>query len=401
MVTHTLQASEGEHLSTSTPLRVLHVLEATLGGTLRYLENIAEALTGPEFQFGFAYGSSRADSRLAPFLARIEAAGWDRFPLSLRREIAPRTEISSLLELRAVIRRFRPDILHCHSSKAGVTGRVVARLVRPSPRVIYSPHALAIALGKKFLLIEKSLASLTDRYLAVSESEAAEILGHHLAPAADISVAYPMINTDYFTPQIDSQADPQSPIILGIGRLTAQKNPLSFIRIVREVQRRSPGTRGIWLGDGELADAFRLACREHPELGAIELVPWQHDVRPYLRDATALLSTSAYESFGYMVAEALAMEVPVVATRVNGTCDILRDAFAASTYPLGEEHAAVALLTGLLADTPRAARLSAEGRAMVQARFGPHVMAAALTAVYRQTIAGDVSIQPSRSGHTA
>src|ERR1700722_18668974 len=73
----------------SKPLRVLHVLEATLGGTLRYMENIAEATEGLGLVSGFAYGTARADSRLKPFLECISSRGWSSYPVDMARQVHP------------------------------------------------------------------------------------------------------------------------------------------------------------------------------------------------------------------------------------------------------------------------------------------------------------------------
>src|ERR1700679_1352365 len=97
------------------PIRVLHVLEATLGGTLRYMENIAAATEDTQIVFGLAYGSARADSRLQPLLERARAMGWLTYPIDMRREIGPRNDFSAFVKLRQAIGRFKPHILHCHS----------------------------------------------------------------------------------------------------------------------------------------------------------------------------------------------------------------------------------------------------------------------------------------------
>jgi glycosyltransferase involved in cell wall biosynthesis len=116
---------------------------------------------------------------------------------------------------------------------------------------------------------------------------------------------------------------------MGVGRLTAQKDPLRFIEIVRHLQKIMPGVKGVWIGDGELRQSFEQTAAIGP--GSIHLVPWQQDIRPFLSAADVLLSTSRYESFGYMVAEALALEVPVVASRINGTKSLLEICMSPAT----------------------------------------------------------------------
>jgi glycosyltransferase involved in cell wall biosynthesis len=382
-------------------LRVLHVLEATLGGTLRYMENIAECLDETDLSLGFAYATARADSRLEPLLAQLRRRDWKLYPVPMRREIHVSAELESVRNLRRVLQEFRPDVIHCHSSKAGVLGRVASLLVRPSPAVVYSPHALAIPLGRKYLYIERLLRKLAARFVAVSDSEAADIVRYELAAPDRVSVAYPLIDCDYFAPSANrnTTAGAAGPFtVMGVGRLTAQKDPLRFIAIVRRLQEIMPAVKGVWIGDGELRKEFDQLATLRP--GAIRLVPWQRDIRPYLSAADVLLSTSRYESFGYMVAEALALEVPVVASRISGTSDILIGEFAANMYEPGDDGGAAALLKRVLQEPARAREWSASARAMIRERFNSRLMQEALLGAYSRAVGaeGKMWVSPNVNG---
>ena len=153
----TLELLSARDLRVKNPIRVLHVLEATLGGTLRYMENIAAATEDTQIVFGLAYGSARADSRLQPLLERARAMGWLTYPIDMRREIGPRNDFSAFVKLRQAIGRFKPHILHCHSSKAGALGRAAASSRLRRPIRLYSPAAIAAPLGAKYLRSRRCL----------------------------------------------------------------------------------------------------------------------------------------------------------------------------------------------------------------------------------------------------
>src|SRR5271154_2338907 len=232
----------------SKPLSVLHVLEATLGGTLRYMENIAEATEGLEMVSGFAYGTKRADSRLEPFLERISSLGWSCYPVDMTRQVQPLHDLKACLQLRQVIAHFAPDIIHCHSSKAGALGRTAVLLRRHRPARVYSPHALAAPLGSIYLKIEKVLSKSTDRFVAVSDSERREIVNFSLARESSVSVVYPSVDSAYFEPMSREHAREilgigSAPLLLAIGRLTNQKDPVSFLRIVKNVYDQRPDVK--------------------------------------------------------------------------------------------------------------------------------------------------------------
>jgi glycosyltransferase involved in cell wall biosynthesis len=376
------------------PIRVLHVLEATLGGTLRYMENIAAATEHTQIVSGLAYGSARADSRLVPLLERTKAMGWLTYSIDMRREIGPRTDLPAFVKLRKTISIFQPDIVHCHSSKAGALGRAAASLqFRGAPVRLYSPAAIAAPLGAKYLTIEKMMARYTDGFIAVSDSERADIVGWALADQSRVDVVYPSIDPEYFRPLAQDQARLSlglgpGPLVLGMGRFTAQKDPASFLQIIKRLHSKLPKVTAIWLGSGETERAFRELVREAGLEKVVSLVSWQHDVRTYIAAADVLLSTSIFESFGYMVAEALSMEVPVVATDITGTCDIMTGDLREWLYPAGDYERAVCLLNSLLANASKASAVGRLGRSEVKHRFTIERMRRALIESYTKALQG-------------
>src|ERR1700733_5200613 len=337
------------------PLRELHVLEATLGGTLRYMENIAEATDGLDIVSAFAYGTARADSHLRPFLKRISNLGWTCYPVDMRREVRPWTDLKAWFQLRCAVDHFAPDIIHCHSSKAGALGRASVFLRRDHPARVYSPHALAAPLGSIYLKIEKLLSRYTERFIAVSDTERKEILDFSLAAEESVSVVYPSVDVMHFQSLSQQKARQilgigSSPLILAIGRLTAQKDPVAFLRVMEHLHERQPDVRAIWVGSGEGEAEFLSKIAAAQMQHVVRIVPWQHDVRLYLAAADVLLSTSRFESFGYVAAEALAMERPVVASDVTGTRDIMQRPFSEWLYPLDRTAQAAELILKLLND---------------------------------------------------
>ena len=369
--------------------RVLHILEATLGGTMRYLENLLSASADANIDTGFVYAMERADHQLAHMLRQAAQSGWQLFPIDMCREIAPQRDAASCWQLAKAIRQFRPDILHCHSSKAGALGRVASFACSPRPQVLYSPHALA---GKRHhLLIEQTLKRITSAFVAVSDSERDQIVSYRLADRAKVEVLYPVVDVEHFYPADAADARhqlsfPDKPIVLGVGRLTEQKNPLHFLQVITRLRDHIPDVLGIWVGDGHLHRQFLSEANRLHLAGSIHLTGWQSDVRPFIAAADVMLSTSRFESFGYMVAEALAMQKPVVATRVCGTVDIMRDELAANLFDVDNTGEAVQLLTYSLQNTQFAHGIGLLGRRVVQQRFSKDQMEAKLKTYYQSLL---------------
>jgi glycosyltransferase involved in cell wall biosynthesis len=252
---------------------------------------------------------------------------------------------------------------------------------------VYSPHALAAPLGSIYLKIEKLLSKSTERFVAVSDTERKEILGFSLAPEKSVSVVYPSVDSEYFQPSSRQLARQilgigSAPLILAIGRLTAQKDPIAFLRVVECVYAQQPDVRAVWVGAGEGEPDFLSSVRAAGMEHVIRLIPWQHDVRTYISAADVLLSTSRFESFGYVAAEALAMKRPVVASNVTGTRDIMLDRFGEWLYPQDRTDIAAGLVLQLLRDPDASVAIGDLGRSEVEKQFSTERMRQSLMRAY-------------------
>lgn len=383
----------GRDTSPVDALRVVHVLEATLGGTRVYLDNIVEATRGLSFETTLVHANARSDSAFPATLARARAAGWRTRELPMVRRIAPLADLQAVRGLTRILDEVRPHVMHCHSSKAGGVGRLATLFSRARPFVIYSPHALAANVAWRYLVLERLLRRRTHRFAAISDSEKAEIVGFGLCEPAHIDVIYPVVDAGQYAPRCREAArgvlglGPE-PLVIGIGRLTGQKDPLAFVRTLERLVRLGSAARGLWIGDGELRDEVEREIRAC-DLGArLAVVGWQADVRPYIAAADILLSTARFESFGYAVAEALSMERPAVASRVTGTVDVIRDDAAPLLYPAGDHDAAAALIDRLLRDRDEARRLALCGRDVIHREFSRDAMAGRIARAYAHAGAG-------------
>jgi glycosyltransferase involved in cell wall biosynthesis len=287
-------------------------------------------------------------------------------------------------------------VLHVHSAKGGAIGRLAA-LLRGSgaPRVVYSPHALPSRLDSSHMAAERVLAALTKRFIAVSDSERQEIVAEGLATLDRIDVVYPRIDAAHFCPR-DRDASRRElglpsdvPIVMGIGRLAAQKDPLSFVSAIARLRAHCPAAIGVWVGDGELRSQVEAEAAELQLGSALRIVGWITDIRPYIAAADALLSTSRYESFGYVIPETFAMERPVVASRVMGTIDVFHPAAQTLLYEPDCLDDAVSSLKRLIDDRGLSEEISALGRLSVVNRFSNDAMLASLSCSYDRAVSSE------------
>jgi glycosyltransferase involved in cell wall biosynthesis len=378
-------------------MRVLHLLEATLGGTRVYLDNIIASSRELPFETTLVHADARSDSGFPATLARARDAGWQTIEVPMIRRVDPPADLRAAIRVARILREVRPDVLHCHSSKAGGVGRLATMLSPARPLVVYSPHALAANTARRYLLMERALARLTHRFAAISDSEKTEIIGFGLTDDRGIDVIYPVVDGEQYAPRPQDEARLElglapGPLLIGIGRLTEQKDPLGFVRTVDHLKRMGSPARALWIGDGELREAVEGEIRDR-DLGAcLEVLGWKDDVKPYIAAADVLLSTARFESFGYAVAEALSMLRPAVSSRVTGTVDVIRDGAVPLLYPAGDHAAAATLIHRLLGDPDEAGRLAVLGREVIRREFSRPAMTRRIARAYAHAPGADPAL---------
>jgi len=368
-------------------MRVMQVMESTLGGTRRYMEDCFRALRGEPMEKAMVYATRRADAGFLRLLDEMRADGWSTFEIDMIRSVRAGDDARAIGAARRVFLKWRPTIVHLHSSKAGAIGRIAASTLR-GIKTCYTPNSIAANIGRVYLLMERALSPLTDAYIAVTESERNELASYGLAPRRRIHTVSPSVRDDYFVPRDRRQAreyldlPPNAAIVVGIGRLAQQKDPLGFVRVLALLSERIPSVRGIWVGDGELRADFERAARAAGLADTVTIAGWQEDVRLYLAACDVFLSTAVYESFGYVTAEALAMRRPAVASAIVGTIDIITEDADFMLYPRGDFATAASKIERFLSDTELADAVAKRARQRVVNVFSSDATRQALLHAY-------------------
>jgi glycosyltransferase involved in cell wall biosynthesis len=204
------------------------------------------------------------------------------------------------------------------------------------------------------------------------------------APAERIAVVPNAIDLERFRPQRPADG---SRCIVTVGRLVQQKNPLLFVAAAAALRQRLPDARFVMVGDGPLRSEIEAAIRAAGLEGACTLAGERRDVEAVLGGADLFWLTSDWEGLPNAVIEALACGVPVVATAVAGTGDLIRDGDEGFVVPPGDRDALVARSAQILGDPALHARMRAAARARAE-RFGIRQMVEATQAVYQRALAG-------------
>jgi glycosyltransferase involved in cell wall biosynthesis len=372
---------------------VLHVLEASLGGTGRHVIDLLTAFNGdPDFRLTLAYSKVRSDQRFETALQQLPPGSARLIELPMVRQLAPLRDLNAVASLCRLIRREHFDIIHAHSSKAGGLARVAARISLRSVATVYTPHSIAVRLGSRYWLLEKCLACLTDALVAVSPSEKAELTRYHLVPASKVHTITLGIDTDALSKEScaplqlipTSSSGTEKPLLVGtVGRLCAQKDPITFVRTAEIVTRQISNVHFVWIGDGELKEAVTREINQRHLSSAVSLIPFRPDIAAVMRSLDVFVLLSQYESFGYVTCEAMAAGLPVVATDTAGSADLVAPDVSGFLVPTGSPAKAAEAVLHLLKDQTLRQTMGQAGRNRAEGSFNMVSMAQQLRTLYR------------------
>jgi len=331
-----------------------------------------------------------------PLWERAERDGVRTVKLErMRGAISPLNDLIVLAQLVRLIRRERFSVVHTHSSKAGLLGRLAAWLCR-TPVIVHTIHGFAwhdfmSPRRRRFYQgLERIMRPMTGAFLAVAPQLALEALELELVRPGTISVVPSAIELDSIPSRQSTEARaslgiPLDVALVGtVGRLDFQKAPLDYVRMAALVAATHPRTRFVMVGEGNLLDDTRLEARR---LGVeITFAGYRSDAARIAASFDVYVASSLYEGLGRSLSEALASGRPVAATAVNGVVDVIEAGSTGLLSPPGDPEALARNVTWLLDHPDEARRMGEAGRARARVLFQPALMCALIEQTYSRLL---------------
>ncbi|HYY82371.1 MAG TPA: glycosyltransferase [Actinomycetes bacterium] len=290
------------------------------------------------------------------------------------------------------------DIVHTHTSKAGVLGRFAAR-ARKVPAVLHTIHGFPVHPGMSWpvrqalLAVEGLAAGCTDRVVVVCEANAREALALGIATPEQLAVIVSGVPTaavasgDRARGRAALGLPEDAPVVGTVTRLMQQKAPLDFVAAARRIVAADPAAHVLVVGDGPLrADVERAATGEP----RIHLLGFRDDVPDLLAATDVVAFSSLWEGLGRALTEAVLAAKPVVATAVNGVPDLVVDGTSGYLVPPGRPDLLAERTLAVLGLPDRGASLGAAGAARIRGRFDVTEMVAGIDALYREALGQQV-----------
>ena len=359
-------------------MRILYLItRAELGGAQTHLLQLVQASTAEhEVVVGVGEEGVLCD-RARALSARVVVLH------HLRHSLHPWHDLIGFVEICKLIRRTRPDVVHAHSGKAGLLGRLAAKFC--GVPAVYTAHGFAFAEGasrakRLVALIGEWLAARTGATtVAVSESECR--LARRFAVSSPGSLI--VIHNGCETSEYTARAEKQPPTVVMVARFARPKRQDVLLRAFSQLSEAAQ----LWLvGDGpELENARLLALR----LGIAEKVKFWGactDVPQLLAQSQIAVLISDHEGFGLSLIEAMSVGLPVIATDVGGMREIVLPNETGFLVPNGSEADLIAALERLISDPGLRKRMGAAARYRQITSFAAESMVRDTLGLYDEVI---------------
>lgn len=383
-------------------MHVLHILEATRGGTRRHILDLLPALQ----KRGIRCTLVASALRNPDFTADIEwlrGLGVDVIEVPMARGMDAAGDAAALKAIGALLKTNAFDLIHCHSTKAGLLGRLARLLDARHIPLVYTPHCIAFDTGlphtqrRAARFMEKLLARATSHYIAVSRHERHAILSRGLCKPGRVTTISNGIGLEEFdnlpsASRANYGLGDEDFVIGCFGRLTRQKNQAALLRALPVIVQSVPQAKLFFVGGGEDEAALRAYSER---LGVAPNVIWggeQMEARPLYQLCDVVAQPSRWEGCPYSLLEAMAARRVVVAHSVGGVNEILNDDYGIA-YRCFDDGGDAALAANIIKVaswvTEAPARLherSKEARRRVEEKFRLEGMVERTIGVYESVV---------------
>jgi glycosyltransferase involved in cell wall biosynthesis len=372
--------------------KLCYICEATQGGVRKHLRDLFRVFCRPEERFSVhAILGDRGEPGFREELQQQPNLSYHFVP-KLKRAIRPFQDAGAYSQIKELLRDIKPDIVHTHSSKAGFLGRYAAHHLGIE-NVLHTPHVFPFQWSdgitqRVYLALERHVANFSHKLICVGESQRADALARNLcAPEKLIvirnGIEFPNGAENASTAEnttTNQQRREAARKVLGlnssalaigmVARLAPQKGVGAFVQAAAKVLQKCPDAIFMVVGGGPLESEVRARMAELKiSESNFKLLGHREDADALYPAFDVVVLSSLYEGLPYVLLEAMAWGVPVVATDVLGSRDVVLDGETGFLARVNDPaHIAERTLL-LLEDAPLRARYSAAARKRVAEHF--------------------------------
>jgi len=328
-------------------------------------------------------------------IARANGVRIFQIPPLLRR-ISPLNDLRALYDLVRLIKAEKPDVVHTHTSKGGILGRLAAKIARVS-LIVHTPHGHVFfghfgpILSRIFLWAERLFAPLTDRVVALTAGESKDYMDLNVYPGKKIVSIHSGVDVEKFKQVPVSVVEKkrslgldQNGLVVGfIGWLLPIKGPMHLLKAMEGVWRDHDETVLVFIGKGDLDVDLRAEALKTGANGRVNFLGWRNDIDEIMPIFDIFVLPSLNEGMGRVLVEAMAAGKPIVASNVGGIPDLVKHDHNGLLVPPGDEKALAAAIEQLINDPAKAKMMGQRGKERCH-QFSIEAMIEKIDALYME-----------------
>jgi glycosyltransferase involved in cell wall biosynthesis len=321
----------------------------------------------------------------------IQKTGVDVVPLPMKKIF---WSIRAIISLWSLIQTQKFDIVHVVGQEAGLLTRLVAYFAG-AEIIIYTPQCTNIRRENVFWLyriIEKILSYITDMIISVNENDRMRIIQWGI-PSSKVVTVPNGIDLDSFNNNINSTQikrtlgfDEKRPLVMQVGRLSHQKNPLAFVEGATLVIQEHPEAQFAMVGDGPLKDRVEKYINELGMKQHIVRLGWKEKAFKIIGAADIVSLTSNWEGSPYTLLEAMAWSRPIVSTAVNGCNEIVKHEITGYLVPTGDVVSWANYVIKMLANPNKSFKMGKLGRELLEEEYSLQKMIDQIQGLYEKLV---------------
>jgi len=324
----------------------------------------------------------------------------------LRRAINPYNDTVSYFHIKKHLRRLRPDIVHTHSAKAGILGRLAANQLKTQNsklKIIHTVHGLAFhpyqsqLLNKFYIAVEKTAARRTDFFISVADAMTNQATAVGIGKPEQYVTAYSAIEEKDFLEPIPQERKNQfrqkygiaekAVVLVTIARLFMLKGHDYIIESAKELPKRFENCAWLFVGSGNLADYYKQQVRE---LGLADRIKFTGLLPPgeiplAIQSSDILVHCSLREGLARTLPQAMLCGKPAISFDVDGAREVVNENTGRLIEPKNVEQL-IKACAELIEDKELRKRLGQQGRESVKTKFAPETMVDTIEAVYQKLL---------------
>lgn len=323
-------------------IRLMCVAECS-GGVNRYLHSLFKYLDHKEFEIIFVCSQNYKPDEFVDIVDVVA-----QIPME---HAIKKGDLTTVIQIRKLIKQYRPDIVYAHSSKAGA----LVRLANVATKVtcIYNPHGWAFNMQEGHIsrivyrYLEKVMAFFCDKIVCISEAERQSALQNRICPDQKLKVIYNGIDIEEYQMIEKERVSreqlhiPRDAFVIGmVGRLSKQKAPDIFIQMADLVCKNIPNAYFIMVGTGVMQDQILKYAESNNLMDRLRITGWVTNPLVYIELFDVAVLLSRWEGFGLVIPEYMICKKPVIATAVDAIPNLIQDYKNGLLVPMDDVDAA-------------------------------------------------------------